>query len=171
MSWLAGVGKLVGGLAKQALPKLVPKVLDVGKRLLMKIPVVKKGVKKVRKFLGYDTPAATQANPINNPAVDKAPSTQQQISELERFKGGISEVVNIFNQGKRDFGGIRQQLRTEFGDLRQGLKDGLRGAGGAFKDELNRAKQEGIDMLKQGARQGAQMAMGMAREAINKHLG
>ena len=171
MSWLAGIGKALGGLAMQAIPKLAPKVLDAGKRLLMKIPVVKKVTGKIKKFLGYDTPAATQANPINNPAIDKNPSTRGQISELERFKGGVSEAMDIFKQGRQDFGGMKQQIKTEFGDFKQGMREGLQGARGYLKGELDRAKQQGIAMLKEGARKGAEMAMGMAQEALNKRLG
>ena len=80
MSWLAGIGKAIGGLAKAALPKLMPKVLDAGKNLISKIPVVGK---ITNKLFGWGQTAASQTKPQSNPAVQQAPGIAQQVAQFQ----------------------------------------------------------------------------------------
>ena len=164
MSWLAGIGKAIGGIAKAALPKLMPKVLDAGKNLISKIPVVGKITNKLFGWGGSN--AATQTKPQANQAVQKAPGIVQQVAQFQnQYRQGLNDAMSIFRdmrQQARGFRdelrgagqGFRQQIRQEWNDARAGFREGINGARNHLNNEINTTRQQGRDAFNQIRQQG-----------------
>lgn len=166
MSFLAGLGKVVGGLARKILPSVAPKLIDAGKNLISKIPVVG-GLTK--SLFGWGQSEKSKTQPQGNPAVQQAPGIAQQIGAFQnQYKQGLSDAMNIFKdmrQQFRDFRndmrntgqGFKQQIRQEWNDARAGIRDGFGGARNHFNNEFNQARQQGRDTINQFRDMGRQM--------------
>lgn len=174
---LAGLGKIAGGLAKTFLPKLAPKLIDAGKNLISKIPVVGK---ITNKLFGWGNNAATQTKPVQNQAVQQAPGIAQQVAAFQnQYKQGLSDAMNIFRGARDQFNSFRdefrggngrpsfgQQMRQEWNDARAGFRAGLNEARGQFRNEVNQVRQQGRDMFNQG-RAAFNEVRDMGRQMIN----
>lgn len=163
---LAGIGKLAGGLARKLLPTIAPKIINAGKNLITKIPVIGGLTKKI---FGWGNNAATETKPQQNQAVQQAPGIARQVGEFQnQYRQGLQDALNIFKdmrQQARDFRndlrntgqGFRQQLRQEWNDFRGGMRDGINGARNHFTNEFNQARQQGRDAFNQVRDMGRQM--------------
>ena len=166
MSFLAGLGKAAGSIAKKLLPAVAPKLIDAGKNLVSKIPVVGK---LTNKLFGWGNTATSQTKPQSSPAVQQAPGIAQQVAAFQnQYRQGLSDAMGIFRdmrqqaQGFRNElrgagQGFRQQLRNEWNDFRGGMRDGINGARNHFNHEVNQVRQQGRDAFNQVRDAGRQM--------------